>query len=312
MNLKKRSKFWVDQGLITKEQQMHILKHEDKRFLPFVLLSFLWIGVFCFCLGVGSFFSLYWHEVPNILKIITFVLLSVLLFGIGFKAAQKRKKFLLETVLFISFFMIGGGVGIFSQIFNLPITHTTGLLFWAILSFILAFLSKKEFLFLLWIPLFLGGILGFLRLELLLLFFEQAPLFSTIVLASFFFILLFLTRNATNHWIQGVYKWSILLYLIIVFLGDRAMSNIFMGVILLLFFLLLLMALAVKERRVNLFNIVSLCIVLRVGLLYFQLLDSMHITGIGFLLLGLFILFVCVLWILFEKRVSSKPIFPYK
>lgn len=312
MNLKKKTDFWVDNNLITKEQQKAILKKEDKGFLPFVLLSFLWMGILCFCVGLFSLVYVHWAVIPLMVKLTGFLFLIILLSGVVFYAFKGRKKTVLETALFFAFLMIGGGIGLFSQIFNLPLINHRGLLLWAFLSLGIVFVSKKEFLFLLWIPLFLGGILGFLRLELLLLFFEQAPLFSTIVLASFFFILLFLTRNATNHWIQGVYKWSILLYLIIVFLGDRAMSNIFMGVILLLFFLLLLMALAVKERRVNLFNIVSLCIVLRVGLLYFQLLDSMHITGIGFLLLGLFILFVCVLWILFEKRVSSKPIFPYK
>lgn len=306
MNLKKRSKFWVDQGLITKEQQMHILKHEDKRFLPFVLLSFLWIGVFCFCLGVGSFFSLHWHEVPNVLKIITFVLLSVLLFGIGFKAAQKRKKFLLETVLFISFFMIGGGVGIFSQIFNLPITHTTGLLLWAILSFILAFLSKKEFLFLLWIPLFFGGIIGSLRLELLLLFFEQSPLFSTLLVEGCLFLIILLCKNFNNHFVKAGYKWSVVLYFVFLFLALREFSSVIESLIIFLFFTLLLFAVSIMEKRIALFNITCLFFVLRLFYLYFELFENKELTAVLFLTIGGVILLFGISWFYVEKKISGK------
>ena len=89
MNIKKRSKIWVDQKLITKEQQQKILKQEDKRFLPFVLLSFLWIGVLCCCVGLFSVFYEHWDKMPIVFKNIGFAILSFLLLVLPAKLLQE-------------------------------------------------------------------------------------------------------------------------------------------------------------------------------------------------------------------------------
>lgn len=306
MNLKQRTKFWVDQNLITKEQQQKILKQEDRRFLPFVLLSFFWMGVFCFVVGCFSLCYEYWGVIPLWCKSIVFSFFSFLLLVLGYQSIRKRKKFLLEIVLFISFFMIGGGVGIFSQLFNLPITHVEGLLFWAFLSFILVFLAKREFLFLLWIPLFLGGLIGSFKLELLLLFFEQSPFFSIVLIESILFVIILTTKNLHTHFLNAVYKWSVLLYFGFLFLSLRGFSSVLESIVLFLFFTLLMMALAVKEKRVALFNITSFFIFIRLVYLYFELFDNKHIAGVSFLFIGLFLLLFVLLWLFIEKKISAR------
>ena len=306
MNIKKRSKIWVDQKLITKEQQQKILKQEDKRFLPFVLLSFFWIGFLCFSVGIASIFCEYWSKIPVVFKVLGFGILSFFLVVLGYHAVLKRKKILLEIVLFLSFFMIGGGIGIFSQIFNFPITHFNGILFWALLSFILVFFAKRELLFFLWIPLFLGGILGSLKLELLLLFFEQSPLFSIVLIESVLFVIVLLTKNFNTHFLRAVYKWSILLYFIFLFVASREFSSLLESIILFLFFGLLLFALSIKEKRVCLFNVTSLFVLIRLVYLYIELFEDKYIAGIWFLFIGGFILLFVLLWIFIETKILSK------
>lgn len=306
MNLKKHSTLWVAQKLITKEQQQKILKQEDKRFLPFVLLTFIWIGIFCCCVGLFSLGYEYWDKIPVFFKGSVFILLSLTLLFLGYKATKTRKKFLLEVVLFLAFFMIGGGIGIFSQIFNLPLTHINGILFWALLSFILVFLSKREFLFLLWIPLFLGGILGSLKLELLFLFFEQSPLFSICLIEGMLFLLIFITKNLNTHFFRAVYKWSVLLYFIFLFLSLREFSSFSESIILFLFFSLLLFAVSIKEKRIHLFNVTSFFVLIRLVYLYVELFNNKHIAGIWFLFIGGFLLAFVLGWLFFENKISSN------
>lgn len=306
MNLKKKTDDWVKNRLISKEQQKSILKNEDRHFFPFVLFGFLWVGILCVLVGLVSLGHTHWSLIPEQAKIVTFLFGLIILALVLFYSIKKNKKFVFETALFIAFLMIGGGIGLCAQLFDLPFNNAKGLFLWSILSFFIVLLSKKEFLILLWIPLFLGGIIGFLKLELLILFFEQAPLFSTLILAGFFFLCFWLTRNAKTNWGQAIFKWSILLYVIVVFLGDRATNHVVLGFSLFAFFLLLLIAISVKERRILLFNFISLFLVLRLVMLFFQLSNDLHITGIGFLTIGILILLLGSLWLFVEKKILSK------
>lgn len=306
MNLQKNSNFWVKQKLISKEQQQEILKQENKRFLPFVLLSFLWIGIFCFFTGIISLFQEYWNVFSSSLKVTVFLFLSLLLFLIGYKAAQKRKKFLLEVILFVSFFMIGAGIGIFAQIFNFPIIHFNTLLLWAFFSFILVFFSKREFLFLLWIPLFLGGVIGSLKLELLLLFFEQSPIFSTILFESLLLIVILITKNFQHFIFKAIYKWGVLLYFIVLFLVSREFSSVYESLIIFLFFTLIMLAFSIKEQRIFLFHISIFFLICRLIYLYFELFENKHATGVLFFGIGVIIFFFGFIWLFMEKKISKK------
>lgn len=302
MNLKNKTDNWVKNNFITKEQQKMIIKDEDRRFLPFVLMGFLWVGFLCVLIGLVSLGCKYWYLIPKEIKITAFLFGTIVLMFVLFYSIKKNKKFIFETALFVSFLMIGGGIGLCAQLFDLPFNNARGLFLWSMLSFFIVLLSKKEFLILLWIPLFLGGIIGFLKLELLILFFEQAPLFSTLILASFFFVCFWLTKNIKTNWGQAICKWSILLYSVVVFLGDRATKHAVFGFSLFSFFLLLMTAVAVKEKRILLFNFISLLLALRLVLLFFQLSNNLHITGIGFLLVGTLILLTTGVWLFIEKN----------
>ncbi len=312
MNLKNKTNFWVEHKLITKEQQREILNKEDKQFLPFILFSMLWLGIFCLFVGVFSFIQAHWNIIPYWIKITSFCCLLIGVILTLVIAFKNHKKLVFEIALFISFLMIGGGIGLCAQLFNLPLMNHKGLLLWSLLSFVIVFISKKEFLFLLWLPLFLGGLLGFLKLELLLLFFEQSPIFSTSLLAGILLLLIYMTKNFENHYISACYKWAVAIYILIVCLGDRAMPSVFSGFLLFCFFMLLLLAFSIKERRIYLFNLIGSCFILRLILLYIELSENKHITSLSFLLLSVCILCVAGTFTFIEKKVSQKSVFLLK
>lgn len=312
MNLKNKTNFWVEHKLITREQQREILNKEDKQFLPFILFGMIWLSVCCLAIGVFSFIQAHWAIIPNWLKITGFLAILTMLILTLISAFKNHKKMIFEIALFVSFLMIGGGIGLCAQLFDLPLMNHQGMLLWALLSFIIVFISKKEFLFLLWIPLFLGGLLGFLKLELLLLFFEQSPIFSTSLIAGILLLFIYTTRNFENRYFLAGYKWAVALYILIVFLGDRAMPSVSSGFLLFCFFILLLLAFSIKERRVYLYNLIGCCIILRLVFLYMELSSDKHITALGFLIFGASILLLAGAFMFIEKKLSRKSLFLLK
>ncbi len=306
INLRKKTQKWVDSHLISKDQQKAILNHEDKQFVPFVLFGFIWLGLFCIGLGCISLITAYWPLIPSVVKLIGVALFLVTALGVAVYALYQKKHLIAETALFFAFLMIGGGIGLIAQIFNLPVGGARGLLLWAFLSLGIVLISKRELLLLLWIPLFLGGIIGFMRLELLLLFFEQSPLFATTLLGGFLFAVIYLCHFFENRWARSFYKWAIALYFPVVFLGDISMHTVAWGFLLSLFFLLLLAAFAIWEKRITLFNITGFFIAARLILFYFQGLTTSVFSGIGFLLIGIALLGVMALWFFTEKKLQQK------
>ena len=92
MNLKHKTNIWVENKLISKEQQKEILKQEDIRFLPFVLLSFLWSGIFCFLLGLVSFLRAHWFDISLLMKTGIFLSVAIMIGVILFYAVKNHKK----------------------------------------------------------------------------------------------------------------------------------------------------------------------------------------------------------------------------
>lgn len=305
MNLSGKTKKWVDHQLITEDQQKAILAHEDKQFLPFVLTGILWLGLFSVGLGLVSLIAAHWTTLPEWSKLLGLVVFLSGGIGTAVYAFKKEKHLIAETALFFSFLMVGGGIGLVAQIFNLPINGAGGLLLWALLSLGIVLISRRDFLLFLWIPLFVGGIIGFMKLELLLLFFEQSPVFATALLATILLGIIYLSHFFENRWMKSAYKWAIALYFPVIFFGDVALHTSISGFLLSFSFLLLLTAFAIKEKRIRLFHITSFFMAARLIILYFQLFDNLIVTGIGFLVFGLLLLVLIGGWYVLEKKMKK-------
>ena len=302
ISLEKKTHHWVNKNIISMAQREQILEQEHIARKPFVFFSFIWLSIFLIILGLSSVIGSFWQSIPESVKlgVATVLLFSSLIFSA--LAIKKEKQKIAEIALCIAFFMIGGGIGLVAQIFNLPVNGSTGLFLWLFLSFGIVLLSKHRLLAFLWIPLFFGGVIGYMKLELLLLFFEQSPLFATILLGGILICLIYLSHFFTDKFAVSLYHWSVFLYFPVVFLGDIAMPEVYQGFLISLVCLGLLLFFAVTARRTLLFNVTGFFIILRILLFYFQNIHHLYHIGIAFSLAGIGLLGCIGIWIFLKKK----------
>lgn len=308
MDLNQKTDKWVGQKIITPKQKEAILALESQNREPFVFRTVLWLGIFCIGLGVISIIAANWIFIPPVVKLIAMGVLLVGALGAAFWGFQKEKNLLAEVALFFAFLMIGGGIGLIGQVFHLTPSTFKGLLLWAILSFGIVFFSKRQLLGLLWVPLFIGGVLGSFRWELLLLFFQQTPVLAMIIGAGICLGIAFLTRNLTTPFLKSIYHWALILFFVMLGLGELGTGSVGVRFLAFVGMMILMGVFAVFYDKRRLFNWVAFFITLRCLLLYFQVFKSLSVTGVGFILSGLVILGIGVLWPQFKKRAFRKMV----
>lgn len=306
MNLNQKTEQWVAQKVISPKQKEAILALETKKREPFVFMAILWIGIFCVGLGIISLIAANWAFIPPVVKLAGAGVLLAGALGAAFWGLQKEKHLVAEVALFFAFLMIGGGIGLIGQIFHLTPSTFEGLLLWAVLSFGIVFISRRQLLSLLWVPLFIGGILGSFRWELLLLFFQQTPVLAMVTGAGICLAIAFLTRNLTGPFFKSVYHWALILFFCVLGLGELGSGSVGMRFLTSIALMVLMGAFAVYYDKKRLFNWVAFFIALRCVLLYFQIFKSLAVTGVGFILSGVVILAVSALWYQIKKRIEQK------
>lgn len=287
--LQKKTQKWVEQNIITSKQQTQILEQEQTVFRPFLALALLWGGIICMVLGVGSVLADNWSLLPDWLKVIGGVFLLVGCFGSTLYFIRKQKRGLAEIGLFLSFLGIGALIGLIAQVFSLPLDTGTGLLIWALIAFIIVILSQKQYLSFLWIPLFVGGLLGYLKWEFLFLFFQQVPLATTFFSAILFWMIAYIAGKGQGIIAASIYRWSVILYLVVMVLGDFAAHTRIAGFMITLILLAGLLLLAVLRDKRFLFNVTAGLIGARLVGLYFQIFTGLTSLGIIFIIAGILI-----------------------
>lgn len=292
MNLVKKTDEWVKHNLLSTDQQADIIAFETGKRKPFRVLSLIWLALLSLFLGLVSFVADYWSIIPDWVKLVGagVLLASGLITTIYF--FKKERKILAESGLFFTFLMIGGGVGLVAQIFNFPVDSGEGFLVWAVLSFFLVLASRQELLPLIWIALLLGGLLGYMRLELLLLFFSQTPVFAVCVCAGILLGLIFLSDLVQRPFSRAVNRWAIVLYYVVLMLAEETMHHVMESFGVSVVFLALLALYAVYKGRMRLFNWTLFFIAIRFVLLYFQVFESLGLAGGWLMLNGLILLTV--------------------
>ena len=306
MNLNQKMDKWVGQKIITPKQKEAILALESQNREPFVFRTSLWLGIFCVGLGIISVIAANWAFIPPVVKLLGAGILLAGALGMAFWGFQKEKHLLAEVALFFAFLMIGGGIGLIGQIFHLTPSTFKGLLLWAVLSFGIVFLSKRQLLSLLWVPLFIGGILGSFRWELLLLFFQQTPVLAMITGAGICLAVAFLTRDLTTPFFKSIYHWALILFFVVLGLGELGSGSIGVRFLASIGMMVLMALFAVYYDKKRLFNWVGFFIALRCLLLYFQVFKSLSVTGVGFIVSGLVILALGTAWYQLKKRIEQK------
>jgi uncharacterized membrane protein len=119
------SRLWVERGQISEAQRSDILEnYVPARTFPVAVLI---LGVAMIGLGVLSFVAANWRVLPKEMKI-ALIAGSYLVSVAGAYLCERRSwKFVSDTLLFLSGFLLLGGLALIAQIFHLQ-GSTTGLL----------------------------------------------------------------------------------------------------------------------------------------------------------------------------------------
>ena len=271
MDWRQKINEWYQKKLLSVSQKKAIEIYEKKQEKSFWFLGIIWTGIVTLSLGILILGRSY-ETVMSVWSKVGIV--SILIIGsivcAGY-ACYRRKHLLYESTLFFTFLMIGGGTGLIAQIFNVPVASTWGLLLWAIISFIIVILSEHEFLSLLWIPLFLGGVLGYWHLELLLLFFADDPILTVCISSSLLFGIMWLTGESKSPFIYSINRWAIVLLYMILLIGEYGIHNSLVSFLITIVFLVIMVWYSMHFHYVGLFNLSLFLIALRLIYLCLEL-----------------------------------------
>lgn len=270
-------------------------KATDKKSVSFFEWGLLFLGLFCIAAGFGLIIAANWEVIPGFVKIIGgLALLGNGLFGIyWFK--EKHKPLLMEMALFFSFLMIGANIALIQQVYHLVISFSNGALLWSFLSVPFLFLTHKRVLPLIWCALFLFGFYDYLL--------DLFDIIGYKGVAGFFFLTFLLSYMGEKDFAKMVRGASIVLMVIIAFLGDMGMfSDSFspMGMLLTIVLMGLLTQAKSENKPVRFFNIVLVYVAARIVLLFWAAYASLFQTGL--VLIGFGLLMLCIGALYYFKR----------
>ncbi len=182
MSLSKKTDVWVAQQIITPEQRNQILAFETKKNnrtfwnTAFIIAGSL-IG-----LGICLLIAANWRVLPAWLKLsCDFLLFGGFIYGL-YQSTQKNKTGWKELFAILCFLMVGGTIGLISQIFHLNGGWHDFACGWALLSVPFILLTRSSFFNLAWWVLLVSA-LPFERFEKYIeIIFDELTLLQLILL----------------------------------------------------------------------------------------------------------------------------------
>ena len=158
--LNEKSSKWVELGIISEEQAQLIIEYEGKHgSYPWVLYSFLVLGVLVILTGFISLIGANWKVIPPSVKLIShFIIFLGLICGV-YQMHLKKRELLFEVgICLLSIYSLAS-IGLISQIYHTGGEFYQAALFWSVINFGFLFLVRKSFFIYLWSNMFFGSLL---------------------------------------------------------------------------------------------------------------------------------------------------------
>lgn len=313
MSLSKKTALWVKQELITEEQRQNILSFENKKGNhTFWNTAFIIAG----CLigfGICLLIAANWDELSSAVKLTgDFILLGAFITA-TYISIQKQKNGLKELFAVLSFLLIGGTIGLTSQIFNLSGGWNNFVITWAVLGLPFILLSRSSFLNMFWLCILLSLNEGKLIRELLTYISDK---FNYITFLCVLGLYLLHIAFAKLDEIQGKYivlpKSASKLFLWITYFSVFCIGSTWglyhgwivesktlyaLGAYIIVFgFFGFRMYWAVKEQNIKSFKRNAILSEIYIFLIFAFKMNDLWLSGIGFICGGLLILFF--IWVL--------------
>lgn len=303
MSLAGKTAAWVQQGIISADQQKHILDferaHSNKTFWNTALIiAGILIGL-GFCLLIAA----NWKVLPPAVKLVgDFALFGVLIYATH-RSMQAQRKGLTELFAILSFLCITATIGLIGQVFQLSGGWHRFAMGWALLGIPFVLLSKSNFLNMGWL-LLLGSAFNWQP------FWDKiAPVFDNLFLMALAVTGIYLLHYIflqCNQWTQHITvlpraaaKWLLwLAYLLVYWVGiikglDKGQ---FMAYLFVFAFLAFRMYAAAKAQNIKPFKRNALLAEIYIFAIFASKLGSLWSAGFGFILGG--ILLLLLIWLL--------------
>ena len=134
MSLKNKLNSWVENKLISKEEQDNIMAFEREHNNGFLAKTALVVAGLFIGLGICLIVAANWDVLPSFVKIIADFIVFGGMAGGAYYASRNQKPHLKDMFLFLCFLMTGATIGLVAQIFQMSGSWQSFALCWAGLS----------------------------------------------------------------------------------------------------------------------------------------------------------------------------------
>lgn len=152
MNIEKKLDVWTKEKLITDIQKKAVLAYEERLKSRSLLYTLLFLGGFCFGLGIISLIAYNWQDISPAVKLVIYFVMLAATGGAAVSASFGSRRLLSETLLFVYALLVLAGIGLIGQIYQLAAHGLQALLFWAVVVLPLLPFARRAWLPFLWLP----------------------------------------------------------------------------------------------------------------------------------------------------------------
>jgi len=321
MSLETKTNLWVENNLISLKQKENIIAFEKDHNKGFLSKTALIIAGLFIGLGVCLMVAANWDILPTSVKIIAdFALWIGFAYG-AYRTFEKKQFRLQDMFLFLCFLMTAATIGLIAQTFQLNGPWTSFATFWALVSLPYVLLSSSFSLGTMWIVVFVSGLIGDIFDKFLEYMFESMAGIMSLVLIcgalSYAFEMLyrfiknkiFLLHVISKLMLFGTY------FAFITLLFGYALPNhynphfTYFAVLFVLAFFVYRLFWAFYKQNMPSFKRNTLMFEAYIFFFFASLFDNLLTSGIGFILVGLFILLMFYVFQKTSKRIQKWEIF---
>lgn len=150
---------WENLGFISKKQVEDIKIYESSQpEKAWVLSGFLYLGFFAIAVGIISVIASNWHQIPDVVKLISMFCVLALSAFWTVKIWEKNELIKFESLLFFFLSLCLASIGLLSQIYHMGGELYHALLLWSVITFAAASTSRLIFIPFLWLTVFIVGL----------------------------------------------------------------------------------------------------------------------------------------------------------
>ena len=321
MGIKNKLNVWVENKLISKEEQDKIMAFEREHNNGFLAKTALVVAGLFIGLGICLVVAANWDKMPAVLKfVLDFGAFGGFAFG-AYYAVQKQKPHLKDMFLFLNFLMTAATIGLTAQTFQLSGSWQSFALSWAGLSVPYVLLSSSFTLGTFWIFVFASGLAYDILEEFLeYLFKDETGLMWAVLMAgalSYGFNMLYdlikkrvlLVKVCSK--IMLFFAYYALVCLVFVYGLPHHYDSRFsaMAVVFVVAFVAARLFWAYKKQDMPSFKHNVLMFEGYVFLFFASLFNDLLESGLGFILCGLFILLMFYVFKKTAKKIQKWEIF---